>query len=302
MTGSRSSTVNQGSAAENMRRGLVRFVGPAILVAEVALVVVLAVLISKIGWLALDPGGTVSRPQPLGQTPRSAAEQSRRDLAGDPALLVTRNPFAKGVEAVADIPDAPETKLNLVLKGVRASADGSGVAMIVMPNNRLHIFSPGETILDGVVLDRVFGDRVTLRKDGQVESLLMASGTDRLSVLSSPGEPVSRATGPGGSAVSSDSATVSAGASAFLTNLIINPVHHGQDFIGYEIGSRGDAGLLERSGLRSGDIVLAMDGNPLSSTAPGDLAMRLATSKTVRLRIDRDGRQLDQTFTLPENP
>lgn len=298
MTGSASSIVNRGSAAKNMRRGLVRFVGPTILVVEIALVAILAVMIAKITWLVIEPGGAVARSEPLVQSPRAATDQSRRALTGDPALLVTQNPFAEGVEPAADVPEAPETKLNLVLKGVRASADGTGVAMIVMPNNRLHMFAPGDTILDGVALDRVYGDRVTLRKNGQIESLLMASGADRLSVLTSPGAPAPAKAAPAGAANS----TVSTTATAFLTNLAINPVHRGQDFVGYEISSRGDEAMLERSGLRSGDIVLSVNGIPVSSTPPGELAMRLASEKKLSMRIDRDGRQIDQTFTLPENP
>jgi hypothetical protein len=38
------------------------------------------------------------------------------------------------------------------------------------------------------------------------------------------------------------------------------------------------------------------------STAPGELAMKLSSLKKVRLRIDRDGRQIDQIFTLAGEP
>ena len=258
----------------------------------------IAFLLARLGWLAVEPAGAVINTQPLSQTSRQVSDQAIRSLSGDFTLLVTRNPFERGAEMAVDVPDAPETKLNLVLKGVRASADGTGVAMIVMPNNRLQIFSPGEAILEGVVLDRVYGDRVTLRKDGQIEALLMASGADRLSVLSDPDNPAERpVTGP-----AKESATISSTSNAFLTNLVINPVHRGREFVGYEIGNRGDAALLERSGLQAGDIVLAIEGVPVGSTSPGDLAMKLSSLKKVRLRIDRGGRQIDQTFTLPENP
>ena len=288
-----------GSAVENIRRGLVRFAGPAIMVTEILLVAGIAVLVAKIGWLAIEPGGAVSGNEPLAQQPRSMEGQAGHDLSGDLSLLVTSNPFSRVAEPVADVPDAPETKLNLLLKGVRASADGTGVAMIVLPNNRLSIFAPGETIIEGVVLDRVYGDRVTLRKNGQIEALLMASGVDRLSVLSSPGEPAPKTSG---TRQDDGDELISTTATDFLANLVINPVHRGQEFIGYEIGNRGDAVLLERSGLRTGDIVLSVDGIPVGSTGPGELAMKLSSLKKVRLRIDRDGRQIDQIFTLPENP
>jgi len=288
-----------GSAVENIRRGLVRFAGPAIMVTEVLLVAGLAVILAKAAWLIADSGGAVSGQPPPVLPSQGAGAPERQIIAGDMSLLKTLDPFNRGGEVADIVQDAPETKLNLVLKGVRASADGTGVAMIVMPNNRLSIFAPGETILDGVVLDRVYGDRVTLRKDGQIEALLMSSGGDRLSVLSSPGDPAPRVSG---SSASSDDGLISTTATDFLANLAINPVHRGQDFVGYEITSRGDAALLERSGLKPGDIVLSVDGVAIGATGPGELAMKLSSSRKVRLRIDRDGRQVDQIFTLPENP
>jgi general secretion pathway protein C len=149
------------------------------------------------------------------------------------------------------------------------------------------------------VLDRVYGNRVTLRKNGQIEALLMASGADRLAVLSSPGDTAPKTSG---ARQKDDGELISTTASDFLTNLVINPVHRGQEFVGYEVGNRGDAALLEQSGLRSGDIILSVDGIPVGSTSPGDLAMKLSSLKKVRLRIDRDGQQIDQVFALPENP
>ena len=299
MTGSESGIFNGGSAMENIRRGLVRFTGPAIMVTELLIVAVLAIFAARILWLVIAPGGAVSGTQPMVQSQTAASGAETRDLAGDMSLLVTTNPFSRVAEPVADIEEAPETKLNLVLKGVRASADGTGVAMIVMPNNRLSIFAPGETVLEGVVLDRVYGDRVTLRKNGQIEALLMASGADRLAVLSAPGEP-----NPNVSAErqSEEPGLISTTASEFLANLVINPVHRGQDFVGYEVGSRGNQQLLEQSGLKTGDIILSVDGVSVGSSSPGDLAMKLSSLQKVRLRVDRDGQQIDQVFALPENP
>jgi general secretion pathway protein C len=289
-----------GLSVADFGRLLLRSAGPLIRVAEICLIALIAFLLARLVWIAVEPGGAVMGVQPMGDVFRQAPGGGDAPaLSGNMSLLTTLDPFNRGGVVADIVQEAPETKLNLVLKGVRASANGTGVAMIVMPNNRLSIFAPGETILDGVVLDRVYGDRVTLRKDGQIEALLMSSGADRLSVLSSPGD-IKPNTSGGGQAASDD--LISTTATDFLANLVINPVHRGSDFVGYEIGSRGDAALLERSGLMPGDIVLSVDGVSVGATAPGELAMKLSSSRKVRLRIDRDGRQVDQIFTLPENP
>lgn len=101
-----------GSAVENIRRGLIRFIGPAIMVTEIALVAALAFLIAKIAWLVIEPGGAVSGTEPLAQNARVEAERVNRDLVGDMTLLVTSDPFSRSADPVADIPVAPETKLN----------------------------------------------------------------------------------------------------------------------------------------------------------------------------------------------
>lgn len=290
---------------QRLRRGIPLWAGPLLLVVEFLLAILLAVLLARIVWIVVDPGGAVSRVEPLGQYASPVLPvQAARTRAPDYGLLVSINPFdrAEGNAELA-VPDAPETKLNLVLKGVRAMDDGGGAAMIRTPDNRTRIYRPGDTILEGVLLDRVFGDRVTLRKGGATEALLMRSAADRLSVLSSPEnagavpEPFSSRAGNESPRQQPDSA-----ASAFLMNLEINPVHRGQAFIGYEIGARGDAGLLVRAGLQPGDILLSVNGSSVNGIAPGDIVRQFSSGKPVRLRIERDGRVVEQNFSLPEKP
>ena len=259
-----------GLSVADFGRLLLRSAGPLIRVAEICLVAVIALLLARLAWIAIEPGGAVMGAQPMGEVFRQSPGGTSPVLTGDMSLLTTLDPFNRAGEVADLVQEAPETKLNLVLKGVRASADGTGVAMIVMPNNRLNTFAPGETILDGVVLDRVYGDRVTLRKDGQIEALLMSSGADRLSVLSSPEDAGTKV--PGTRSAGSDD-LISTTATDFLANLVIDPVHRGQDFVGYQISSRGNAALLERSGLKPGDIILSVDGVSIGSAGPGELAL-----------------------------
>lgn len=66
--------------------------------------------------------------------------------------------------------DAPETTLNLVLKGYRA-ADGEGSAVIRTPSNQEKNFAVGSEIVSGVVLKAVYPGYVVLSRNGVSERL-----------------------------------------------------------------------------------------------------------------------------------
>ena len=77
--------------------------------------------------------------------------------------LTRSNRFGAAAAAGDIIPDAPATSLNLTLKGVRSVADSTSgespdqvsIAIIQTPDGRALTYQPGDTIIDGVTLDRV---------------------------------------------------------------------------------------------------------------------------------------------------
>ena len=250
-----------------------RSVGPALRVIEVALVVGIGLAVAKLIWLAAEPGGAVSPDIPV----RAVVQKPQGNTASisvDTSRLLHENPFGAASALVTDIPDAPETSLNLKLRGVRASSEeDGGIALITTPDNRTAAYSPGEPILDGVTLQRIYGDRVTLRKGGQTEALMMEGGAGLLSVLTTPG---------------------------LMSSITIDPVHRGQEFVGYRIGSRGDADMMTRAGLQTGDIIVGLDGADINDVPPAELARKFSDPNPVRLKIDRDGKTIDHTLAPEE--
>ena len=270
-----------------------RWVRPVLRVAEVMLVVSLALVMAKLVWVVVDPGGAVSPNIPLQAAPVQT-DILRPVLEVDTLRLTRENPFGSGPVEVAEVPEAPETTLNLRLRGVRASTEeNDGVALITTPDNRTSAYGPGDAILDGVVLNRIYGDRVTLRKSGQIEALLMESGAGLLSVLTVPGQ---------SAPMPADNVTAVNGIARvdLMSNLTIDPVHHGNDFVGYRIGTRGDVAVLTRAGLQPGDVVVGMDGDAMTDVAPADLARKFSDPNPVLLRIDRQGQVIEHTLAPEE--
>ncbi|MEN8876129.1 MULTISPECIES: type II secretion system protein N [unclassified Hyphomonas] len=262
---------------------------------EVALVVGIGLATAKLIWLAVEPGGAVSPDIPVRsvvQPPQGIAT----NISVDTSRLLHENPFGAASALVADIPDAPETSLNLKLRGVRASSEeAGGIALITTPDNRTAAYSPGEAILEGVTLHRIYGDRVTLRKGGQTEALTMEGGAGLLSVLTTPGQPDPESNN---SATGSTSARIAR--ADLMSSITIDPVHHGQEFVGYRIGSRGDADVMTRAGLQPGDVVVGLDGADINDVPPAELARKFSDPNPVRLKIDRDGKTIDHTLAPEE--
>lgn len=274
-----------------VRRGA----GPTMRVFEAALVAGIGLAAARLVWLMVEPGGAVSPDVPV----RTADAQPRNVAASisvDTSRLVHENPFATTSGVMAGIPDTPETSLNLILRGVRASSnEAGGIAFITTPDNRTATYAPGDVILDGVTLNRIHADRVTLRKGGQVEALLMEGGAGLLSVLTQPGASDPDASVP---PASQDDAYIAR--ADLVSTLTIDPVHRGRQFVGYRIDSREDNAALARAGLQPGDVVVGVDGAPVTGISPAVLVRKFSNSHEVRLQIDRAGTMIDHTLAPEE--
>lgn len=139
-------------------------------VVEAGLVLVLAWLAAQALWfviygaearpLDIDPG--------LGARPGAAAE---RDLSALQAFTVFAS---RGAVAAAPSGEAPETRLNLVLRGVRTGpspADGS--AVIESPGQGQRALAAGAEIADGVRLVEIYADRVIINRRGARETIYL---------------------------------------------------------------------------------------------------------------------------------
>jgi len=267
---------------------------PALRVVEASLVVGIGLCAARLVWLAVEPGGAVSPNIPVRASVQGPAA-AVSTVSVDTSRLIHENPFGSGTTIIADMPDAPETSLNLRLRGVRASSEeAGGIAWITTPNNETAAYKPGEVILDGVTLHRIYADRVTLRKAGQTEALLMEGGAGLLSVLTEPGDEAASGS------LSSNTTTAKFVRADLVASITIDPVHRGSDFVGYRIGTRGDEAPLIQAGLRAGDVVVGVDGTAITDVPPAELARKISNPAPVRLKIDRDGQTIDHTLAPEE--
>ena len=269
------------------------------------LVAALGLLTARFLWLLIEPGGAVSQPLRLPATTAPASESS--PLATADLMLLTRsNRFGTGAPGGDIIPDAPATSLNLTLKGVRSVATGTrepasqqvSIAVIQTPDGRALTYHAGDTIIEGVTLDRVLPDRVLIRKSGALETLMMDSSIDALAVLSRPGESGLIEGAPRPATISeTPAATVNR---SLLASLDIAPVFSDSLLTGYRITTSGPASDLSNAGLEPGDLVTHVEGKPVGEIDIQSFSDRLSTATELSMTVQRNGAAVPVTLRFPE--
>jgi general secretion pathway protein C len=274
------------------------------IVLDILLVALLGLLVARILWIAIDRSGAVSKPLPQFVISQSGSANARVPR-GDTTILTRVNYFKRAdgsASGTALVPSAPPTTLNLKLKGVRSvtgesganGTDAAAIAIIQMSDKQARSFGPGDTIVDGVTLDRVLPDRVLLRKGGGLETLMMESNADTLAVLSLPGQEgmIQGEKRPG--VVESRPATVDR---ALLASLNVAPVLEDGNLVGYRLSS---PAALSGTGIESGDILTSLDGTPVKDIDIQSLTERLAQAPEISMTVKRGNADVPVTLRFPE--
>lgn len=270
----------------------------------VLLVALLGLLAARFIWLLVEPGGAVSHPLPLPATQVGASVGAT--LASADLMALTRsNRFGAATAAEDIIPDAPATSLNLTLKGVRSVAEGTSdenpnlvsIAIIQTPDGRALTYRPGDTIIEGVTLDRVLPDRVLIRKGGSLETLMMESGIDALSVLTLPGQEGLVEGAPRPVVNLQQQASINR---ALLASLDMTPVFTDGVLVGYRLSTPGSTAALSGSGLESGDIITVLDGTPVRDIRIENITERLSNAAELSMTVQRNGANVPVTLRFPE--
>lgn len=211
-------------------------------------------------------------------------------LFGEPGAAVALEPEAPLAEASAEREGiekgARETRLDLVLRGVIAfTADGAGSA-IVEHRGQQAVYSVDDVLpVPGrVTLAKVMPLQVVLDNGGTYELLLLYQPSDldsQLGALRAAVPSAASAAQPEGAALVIDKRAdqdATALASSYRDQLYQNPqslaelvriaaVREGGELRGYRLTPGRDRAQFEQLGFRTGDLVVAVNGMPLSDPA-----------------------------------
>jgi general secretion pathway protein C len=181
---------------------------------------------------------------------------------------------------------APSDGGGLTLFGVRADGAGGGSAIIGLSDGRQVSTGAGEEVEPGLTLNAVAPDHVMLSRGGapfRLDFPDMASGV-------APVAPVAAAQ----SAVTAPEPASAEGVVVDPQRLIaqagLRPRVQGLGINGLTVSASGDGGELRNAGLRSGDVILSVNGAALNSPqALAALRGQLADAPSAQIQFERDG-------------
>ncbi len=228
---------------------------------------------------------------PVAWTAPPAVPRSAEQLGSpDAAAIVGAHLFGEaGAEAPppqGELVDAPDTRLNLQLRGVVAAGDQRMAhAIIADASSEERVYFVSDAVPGGASLHQVYPDRVILNRGGNLEVLRLpreyaatpARSSRRISSRSAPAAP-------------SIQQAVMQSAASFMDIVRPQPFMPEGQLKGYRVYPGPNRQRFAALGLRPGDLVTEINGMPLNNPAQGmEIFRSLGDATQVTVTIERNG-------------
>ncbi len=271
------------------------------------LVIMLAWTASQLVWHLVPAGGTGAAPEPRAGDGAERSEQRPRSERGERIAQQHLFGQAAPLDQADEVPvDAPETRLNLTLRGVFHSRTPERALVIISRGNQGEDFyRVGDELPGGATLTAVHPDRVILRREGRHETLSLPQDrlddSGRASTAQARSEPERDPAQPDGEEdIQQLRQRLMESPADFNRMVQAQPYMQDGEFRGVVLHPGPEPGALEAAGLQPGDIVTSINGQELDSPEAAMGMMRqIGDADALELSILRDG--VSQTVRIDFN-
>lgn len=247
---------------------------------EIALAFVLAVQLARLILVVVQPQ--------VGPVATTTAEVVAAPV--DYSVFQRFDAFFRtgGQSSLAEASAAGASQMRLY--GLRSDGAGGGSAIIGLADGRQVSVGVGEEVEPGLVLRGVGSDHVTLARGDSVSRLIFSDVP--MGVAPPPPPP------PGPQTVTPEPVAVAPAVAAgprvdparLMAQASLRPRMQGLRMNGFTVASTGDGAALKAAGLRSGDVILAVNGQSLDSLDRiAALRGELSTADSAEIRFERGG-------------
>ena len=240
----------------------------------------------------------------------SSSGQNGVNIAKIQQLNLFGNAAAKPAEPVAEVTDAPETRLNLTLTGVVASSEQEAGTAIIENRGSQTVYGLGEKIEGtNATLQKVYNDRVII-KNGVRNETLMLDGIDydeanRRREMQARNRPEPEELEEDTVELSDEALEATAALrerpANFTDFISISPKTEEGQLIGYQVSPGKEPELFKSAGLQAGDVITQINGLDLTDLQQSQEALsELRNAQNIELTIIRDGSLTTLYLDLPE--
>ena len=241
----------------------------------------------------------------------SSSGQNGVNIAKIQQLNLFGNAAAKPAEPVAEVTDAPETRLNLTLTGVVASSEQEAGTAIIENRGSQAVYGLGAKIEGtNATLQKVYNDRVII-KNGVRNETLMLDGIDydeanRRREMQARNRPEPEELEEDTVELSDEALEATAALrerpANFTDFISISPKTEEGQLIGYQVSPGKEPELFKSAGLQAGDVITQINGLDLTDLQQSQEALsELRNAQTIELTIIRDGSLTTLYLDLPES-
>ena len=264
-------------------------------VINVVLIVLLAIALAQLTWRVLSPGSNTSaRQTTVGLGAVSPVEKAIRLGSISDLHLFGKVDVVEKLDAPIV---APETRLQLKLKGVFASSNPERAFAIISDNkNQDKSYRLGSKVVGGATLHAVYPDRVILKRNGRLETLRMSTSYDK-SALKSVTKTTSGTPRPAHRVMRAPAKlkqlkdTLLKDPQKIWQQVQVSPVLKNGSIKGYSVEHK-DKQLMRSLNLQKGDVITAVNGKVLSDPASlYGLMDVLKTQKSLSVTIERNNQE-----------
>ena len=193
---------------------------------------------------------------------------------------------------------APETKLDLVLKGVLATSPMSMASAIIArkKNGPEDIYSIGDKLPGNVTIKEIHPEHVIISRGGQLETLRLPKDSDlNTFTSSSTKKPVSF----GKQSLKNVRDQIIKDPTSFGDYALPIVVKEKGKQVGYRLDFQDKGDIFKKAGLRASDVITSVNGMPLDTPQKSIRALRqMRTTAQLNLIVKRNGSDVKINFRL----
>jgi general secretion pathway protein C len=269
-------------------------------ITSLLLLIACAHALARISWMFLPEGETYTQQSATSRTPvvnRINQDQVIRQVAN--AHLFGEMQAAAGGTRPSR---APETRLNLVLRGVIA-ADPMSLSHAIIArgkNGKEEVYAVGDKMPGDVTVEEVYPDHVILNRGGQFETLQLIKDEDVGTIQSSGNSSGFPASGTTGEQLAGIRQEILQNPTSFGDYALPVVVKKNGKQLGYRLQPQQKGNeLMQEVGLEANDVITEINGIRLDNPQNGIGALRqLSTANSVSITVMRNGNEVPLSIQL----